>query len=146
MSGILVPVDFSDITDAVVVEAKRLATALSMPLTLIHIAQAEVDFIGYEVGPQYIRDNLAEDLREQHQELQAIRDGLADGGLTVTAQMVPGAAQEKIVEELDRLRPEMVVVGSHGHGALHNLLAGSVCQAVLKHAACPVLVVPVKTA
>lgn len=144
MPGILVPVDFSDVTDALIAEAGKMAAALSLPLTLIHVAQAEVDFIGYEVGPQYIRDDLAEDLREQHQALQALRDALAADGLTATAQMVPGSAQEKIVEELGRINPELVVVGSHGHGALHHLLAGSVCQAVLNHAACPVLVVPAK--
>ena len=144
MPGILVPVDFSDVTDAVVAEARKMAAALSLPLTLIHVAQAEVDFIGYEVGPQYIRDDLAEDLREQHQALQTLRDTLAAEGLTATAQMVPGSAQEKVVEELGRIQPELVVVGSHGHGALYHLLAGSVCQAVLTHAACPVLVVPAK--
>ena len=144
MPGILVPVDFSDVTDAVVAEARKMAAALSLPLMLIHVAQAEVDFIGYEVGPQYIRDDLAEDLREQHQALQTLRDTLAAEGLTATAQMVPGSAQEKVVEELGRIQPELVVVGSHGHGALYHLLAGSVCQAVLTHAACPVLVVPAK--
>jgi len=62
------------------------------------------------------------------------------------AMLVPGDPSGKLPEEIDRLRPEMVVMGSHGHGALYQLLAGSVCQAVLNHAACPVVVVPIKGA
>jgi nucleotide-binding universal stress UspA family protein len=38
---------------------------------------------------------------------------------------------------------QIVVVGSHGTGALHGLLAGSVCHGVIYHAQCPVQVVPV---
>jgi nucleotide-binding universal stress UspA family protein len=34
-----------------------------------------------------------------------------------------------------------VVVGRHDHGTLHNVLMGSTARGVLKHAACPVLVV-----
>jgi len=38
------------------------------------------------------------------------------------------------------------VMGSHGHGAVYNLLVGSVTAGVLKSAKCPVLVVPSKKA
>jgi len=36
----------------------------------------------------------------------------------------------------------MIVMGSHGHGALYELLVGSITQGVLKAAKCPVVVVP----
>jgi len=37
----------------------------------------------------------------------------------------------------------LLVVGSHGHGAVYDLLVGSICNGLLKRAAIPVLVVPV---
>ena len=142
MANMLVPLDFSDVTARVVAEATRLAQSLKMAVTLIHVAQAESDFVGFEVGPKYIRDDMAEDLREDHAKLHEVQQALTADGLEATAMMVPGAPAEKLAEEMARLAPDMVVIGSHGHGALHQLLAGSACQAVLKHATCPVLVVP----
>ena len=147
MAGqLLVPLDFSDATDAILATARRLANALDLSIVLIHVAQAEGDFIGYEVGPQYIRDHVAEELWDQHEALERLQKHLAADGIEAVAMLVPGDPSGKLPEEIDRLRPEMVVMGSHGHGALYHLLAGSVCQAVLNHAACPVLVVPIKGA
>jgi nucleotide-binding universal stress UspA family protein len=39
---------------------------------------------------------------------------------------------------------ELLVVGSHGHSALHNLFLGSTCNTVLHHAGCPVAIVPTR--
>jgi nucleotide-binding universal stress UspA family protein len=36
----------------------------------------------------------------------------------------------------------LIVIGSHGHGALYHLFAGDVASGILKDAKCPVLVVP----
>jgi nucleotide-binding universal stress UspA family protein len=36
---------------------------------------------------------------------------------------------------------ELIVVGSHGRGGVQRLLLGSVAEAVMRHAGCPVLVV-----
>lgn len=142
----VVPLDFSDVTDAVLATAQKVAGALGMSVTLIHVAQKETDFIGYEVGPEYIRDHVAEDLRDQHQQLEDHCRKLTDSGLDAVALLVPGDPADKLVEEIEQLAPAMVVIGSHGHGALRQLLAGSACQAVLQHATCPVVVVPSRSA
>ena len=140
--NILVPIDFSDVTDAVVAKATQLAKALGAKIWLIHTAIPEPDFVGYEVGPEYIRDSAARHLREEHQMLGQYQDKLRAEGVEVTAMLVPGEAVEKILQEAISLEAGWIVLGSHGHGALYNLLAGSVCQGVLSKAACPVVIVP----
>ncbi|MEW5940915.1 MAG: universal stress protein [Chloroflexota bacterium] len=65
-------------------------------------------------------------------------------GLDATALVVQGATVETILNEASKLEADMIVVGSHGHGALYQLLVGSVCEGVLRKAACPVLVVPTR--
>ncbi len=140
--NILVPIDFSDITQSVLAEARRFARQFGGKITLIHVAAPEPDFIGYEVGPAYIRDSVARHLREEHLTLQKHQDTFRQEGLEVTSMLVPGVPVRKIVAEVDRLKPDLIIIGSHGHGALYHLLMGSVAEAVVKHASCPVLIVP----
>lgn len=140
--NILVPIDFSDVTDAVIARASQLAKALGAKVWMIHTAVPEPDFVGYEVGPEYIRDSAARHLREEHQKLGEYQEKLRADGVDVTAMLVPGEAVDKIIQEAESLEADWIVLGSHGHGALHNLLAGSVCQGVLSRASCPVVIVP----
>jgi nucleotide-binding universal stress UspA family protein len=141
---ILVPVDFSDVTDKVLDEARRIARSFNAKTWLVHVAAPEPDFIGYEVGPAYIRDSLARDLRDQHQRLQVYQEMFAAEHLEATSMLVPGIPVRKVVAEAERLAPDLIIIGSHGHGALYHLVMGSVAESVLKHATCPVLVVPCK--
>ena len=53
-----------------------------------------------------------------------------------------GTPASKIIEVAKEWPADLVVMGSHGRGKIEGLLLGSVSQAVLHHAPCPVLVVP----
>jgi nucleotide-binding universal stress UspA family protein len=57
--------------------------------------------------------------------------------------LVKGATVEVILGEADRLGADLVVVGSHGHGAVHRFLVGSTADALVRQSEVPVLVVPV---
>jgi nucleotide-binding universal stress UspA family protein len=140
--NILTPIDFSDATDAVVAAASQLAKALDAKVWLIHAAVPEPDFVSYEVGPEYVRDSAARHLREEHRTLGQYQESMRADGVEVTAMLVPGEAIDKILQEAESLKAGWIVLGSHGHGALYNLLAGSVCQGVVKKAPCPVVIVP----
>lgn len=142
MSGVLALVDFSDVTEAVVEQATRLAERLQTELLLLHVAAPEPDFIGYAAGPQTVRDTVAGELRREHRELRRLEDHLKSRGLKVTALCVQGPILEKSLSEIRRWDPELVVMGSHGHGLLRNLLVGSVTEGILRRAHCPVMVVP----
>jgi nucleotide-binding universal stress UspA family protein len=77
--------------------------------------------------------------------LQRYLDALRSQGLTVIPILVSGKPIEKILLEAERLQPVLIVLGSHGHGALHHLLLGSVSEGVLRKANSPVVIVPCRT-
>jgi hypothetical protein len=91
-----------------------------------------------------VRDSVAKYFHREHAELQGIADRLRDQGIETAALLVQGATAETILQEANKLQVNMIVVGSHGHGAVHQLLVGSVSENVLREATTPVLVVPTR--
>lgn len=141
---ILVPVDFSDATEKVIQMAGTLAQAFKSRVVLLHVAEPEPDFVGFEPGPVSVRQSVAKEFHAEHASLEQSKQKLATEGVEVVALQIQGPTIEKILHEIAQQNAGIVVLGSHGHGALHHLLAGSVAAGVLKAAACPVLIVPVK--
>ncbi len=61
--------------------------------------------------------------------------------VNVTVQVLAGSPQSAILDEAERWKADLIVVGSHGYGTWHRLVLGSVSQAVVLHAKCSVEVV-----
>jgi nucleotide-binding universal stress UspA family protein len=139
---ILAPVDFSDVTSAVVKAAVDMAKAGGSTVYLVHVAAPDPDFVGYDVGPKTLRDTRAGVLRKEHHQLRELEERLKGLGVDARALLVQGPTVEKILAEAERLGADLVIMGSHGHGALRHLLVGSVTEGVLRKARCPVLVIP----
>ena len=140
MKTILVPVDFSDATAGVIETARNFATAFGSRVVLLHVSEPEPDFVGFEPGPMAVRQTVARDIRAEHRKIEALKEscGISD----VLALNIQGPAIEKILHEAETHGAELIVMGSHGHGAFYELLVGSVTGGVLKDANCPVIVVP----
>jgi nucleotide-binding universal stress UspA family protein len=78
--------------------------------------------------------------------LDAAEAGLAaslDQSVQVTKETLSGSPRSAITEEADRWQADLIVLGSHGYGAWHRFLLGSVSQAVVSRAKCSVEVVRV---
>jgi nucleotide-binding universal stress UspA family protein len=69
--------------------------------------------------------------------VQRLRSSAATVDVTVTT----GHPAEEIVRQADASGSDLVVIGARGLGRMKRLLLGSVSESVLRHAACPVLVV-----
>ena len=68
-----------------------------------------------------------------------IRDKAPD--LHVEVETLEGSPKKVIVEEAERWEADLIVVGSHGRGAVERFLLGSVAHAVVLHAPCSVEIV-----
>jgi nucleotide-binding universal stress UspA family protein len=68
------------------------------------------------------------------------RPGLEAAGLAVETELLRGRPSSAIVDDARRWAPDLIVLGSRGHGPVETALLGSVSAAVVDHASCPVLV------
>jgi nucleotide-binding universal stress UspA family protein len=72
--------------------------------------------------------------------LQEARPALEAAGLAVEAELLRGRPSAAIVDDARAWGPDLIVVGSRGHGPVETAVLGSVSAAVVDHAICPVLV------
>jgi nucleotide-binding universal stress UspA family protein len=142
MRHILAAIDFSSVTEHVLRITRTQAKAGSTKIWLVHVAAPDPDFVGFEVGPSYIRDRRAAELREEHVRLQAYADALKQDGHEAEALLVQGPTTETLLDVARRVGAEMIIMGSHGRGALYRAFIGSVSEQVLRDARLPVLIVP----
>jgi nucleotide-binding universal stress UspA family protein len=160
MKRILVPIDFSDVTPRVIGVAQQLAKALDAEVHLIHVrelsAAAAPGALGYGLAgmpelapisgvPVPMFDPMPQTMpveESQKSKLAQWLKEIAQGGLKVTLHEPTGTVAEEILLQADSLSADLIVMGTHGHGAMYNLLVGGVTKGVLKHSARPVLLVP----
>ena len=144
MKTILVAVDFSDVTDAVVEAACELALDRSEALKFIHVCAPEPEFVGYGSTPVYNVNVREKELILETRKLETLVKRVEDRGVEASSLLVEGPIVDTLLGDIEENDYDIIVTGSHGHGALFNLVVGSVTSALLHHAKVPVLVVPTK--
>lgn len=150
MSCVIVPVDFSDNAGLVLAAAETEARFRGAGLLLLHVIEPAAEVAGFETDPEMMRLRVAQDL-EDEKRIEAVRlremaDGVRSRGLTCESSVKFGLPADEILSAVKERTADIVVMGSHGHGALYHLFAGSVVTGVLKRSVCPVLVVPLRKA
>ncbi len=148
---ILAAIDLQVGMDRVLMEVERHARAHDALVTLVHVAQPDPEFVGYlkssgsdaQLQTDVKRIPKAEALRTERQHIQAIGETLRDKGLRVDdAITVQGSVLASILEMSRKLDADLLIMGSHQHGAFYRLVHGDTAAEAVTQAPCPVLVVP----
>jgi nucleotide-binding universal stress UspA family protein len=152
MKTILVPVDFSDVTENIIKAVKMIAKAIKSRVVLLHVRSGDsvVTNIAAEQSPMTAGAFASEGIIIQgetsakiQKQLDKLASRFAEMPFEVARrQKIDGPPVELILQTCNEEEADLIIMGSHGHGAVYNLLVGSVTAGVLKSANCPVLVVP----
>ena len=144
-TSIVCGVDGSADSQAALQVAARLADRLELRLVVAHIA--EPAFVPYAAAAPFGgiagRDALMEEV-ESHEEAgkQLVEQILAAAGIDADRRTAVGVPAERLAEIADEVDAELIVVGSRGRGAFKAAFLGSVSNALVGVARCPVLIVP----
>ncbi len=142
LKSILVATDFGEASGAALAYGRELARTFGATLHVLHVADDVYVRLGGDaymaVLPELQRD-LEVAAQKQLDELLIDNDPVP---LPVkTAVITSSATAAAIVQYAHDLDIALIVVGTHGRGALAHLLMGSVAERVVRSASCPVLTV-----
>jgi nucleotide-binding universal stress UspA family protein len=143
-SRILVPVDLSDGSQALIDYAIQLAKPFNAALEIIHAWEP----------PQYVAPDLlvaapgwnSQSLEQiavdaATTELNSLVAKVANEGLSIKHRVVVGEAASTVLRLAEEGKYDLVIMGTHGRRGLPRLLLGSVAQKIVARAHCPVLTV-----
>jgi nucleotide-binding universal stress UspA family protein len=135
---VLVPVDFSELTDTVLRYGVELTKENGLTIVFhvleplpLHFETAFGAFVNTE-GLVRIRENalrLLEDTKAKYP------------GRNFVTELREGKPAPLIIDAAQRHRAQLIVMGTHGRGGIEHLFLGSVATRVIRNASCPVLTV-----
>ncbi len=130
---ILFATDFSPASDAALKYATSLARDSGATLLTLHVEEVPTPYAGGEMllpQPEY-----------PNPEIRRMLDAVvpADKSVRYEHHLVLGTAAEDIVRVAAEQEADLIIIGTHGRTGLKRVLMGSVAEAVMRRATCPVL-------
>ena len=143
LENVLVPTDFGSASDTALQYGRALAERFGARLHVLHVAPdgfltAAMGY-GYASVPVSVQEEIELSARKQLETLLTDEDRQAlHARAIVVTHNAPAAA---IIEYAKSNKISLIVLGTHGRGALAHLFMGSVAERVVRLAPCPVLTV-----
>jgi nucleotide-binding universal stress UspA family protein len=136
-NSLLVPFDGSDSSKKALLRACELSKSDGSEISVLYVIpryEEMMDFFKTET----IKKSL-------YQEAEKIAEGAkkiaAAQGVPIKAVVQEGHAGEKIVEIADKLKNDVIVMGTHGWRGMNKAILGSTAERIIAYASCPILIV-----
>ncbi len=135
---ILVPVDFSDCSIEALEYALQAARVFAASVTLLHVIEPASYGLDFTLSHANDAQRARAALEKRLEELTALFKGQ---GITADYRLQGGAPGGAITDGARAVHADLIVMGTHGRRGFSHLVSGSVAEAVLRQAPCPVLTV-----
>ena len=143
LKTILYGTDFSVGSNVALEYASALAAGLGAKLLIAHVDDVTpgltVGHVGYGYVPEV--DRIAD---EQLDTLRHVKPTVA--GVQFEHRFVRGNAADELLQIANEDNADLIVIGTHGRTGISRVLMGSVAEAIVRKASCPVLTVKQPTA
>ena len=137
---ILVPLDGSPLTEAVLPHAQALAKSEGAEIVLLSVpVTPNLDYLSRTPG---LATQIIEDAeRETEAYLKTEVEKLTGEGTKVTSVMREGPIPEMILMVADEVHADVIAMSTHGRSGIQRWLMGSVADRVVHHAHIPVMLI-----
>ena len=135
---LLVAVDLSEHSHRALAAAGQIADKLGATVEVFYVWAAP--YYGEGVTPAGLFERIRESARAELDEF--VGQAQLPSGLALERTIVSGTATAKITERLHDRAPDLLVLGTHGHGGFKRMVLGSVAEATARYASVATLVIP----
>lgn len=137
---ILLSTDFSETAACATEMAIMMAKTFNATLDVLHVMESEIPMISD--GMVYLPPNYFEELEKQAAEkLEDVIPREDRDKMAVTLALRSGSPFVEIIRYAREQKMDLIVMGTHGRGAVAHVLMGNVAEKVVRKANCPVLTV-----
>lgn len=152
LEKILVPLDGSKLSEAVLPYIEYLASKLKVGINLLFVVELLYHIYPYSDSTGYFGSSGVVRVAYNEKEMQPakevaekyiknVNDKLAAGGMKTSYQVRIGSPAEEIIKTESEMRPDIVVMSTHGHSGFGRWDHGSVTDKVLHTGNTPLLLV-----
>lgn len=143
---ILVPLDFSECSRLGLDYALGFAREFRSSLVLFHSVVVQ----SYPLSDEYTAlegpNILGLQQEDAEKEMKALRDDLAESNLKITSKITVGPLIDQLNDYVGANAVDLIITSTHGRSGLRRVFIGSTAEQIVRHAPCPVLVVPNRAA
>jgi universal stress protein A len=137
LNSILVPIDFSKISQRALTYAVPLAKEFGAKITLLHAIEPPP----YPIELTYLPMGEGFPTEAVKKELDAFAKNMIEPELLKDVIVQVGIAFEVITNAARDFKADLIVITTHGRTGLKHVFMGSTAERVVRHAPCPVFVV-----
>lgn len=148
LKQILVPLELSAVSEAKLPLVEDYARAFQANVLLLHVLpeasgprRPEVSLLKRQAGSPRHEGSVSPEEAHARTFLDTLTTRLRVAGCTVRSLVRSGPAAETILAVATEEQVELIVIGSNARRGISRRLLGSVAEAVVRQAACPVLLV-----
>jgi nucleotide-binding universal stress UspA family protein len=135
LERILVPVDLTDNSQAALDAAAKIARGSGAKLFVVYVEEMLVMTTKFGFPDEVPEGDMRSLARALEQAVPA------GAKIPCEHRLLTGPVPQTILEFAEQQRVDLIVIGSHGRRGVSRFLMGSVAEAVVRGAKCPVLIV-----
>ena len=138
--SVLVPLDFSALSDGALQRASEMARQFGSRLVLLHAVEPIIQPVEYAIVPTELEEINVRQVSSCKARLARLMERLEEEGIHCKVEVKLGRPWQVITETAKRSRCDLIVIPTHGRSGLKHLFMGSTAERVVQHAHCSVLV------
>jgi universal stress protein A len=134
-------VDFSEFSDRALQYAARVAKEFKAELLLVHVVEAFP--IDYMLGIKSAEEANQWQVEQSEKRMRKLCARLtSENSIAASGSVKFGKPFQEIVQFVRKRQIDLIIIATHGYTGLKHIQLGSTAEMVVRHASCPVLVLP----
>ncbi len=141
ISGLLAPLDGSELAESSIESIADLALKMRLNVTLVRAVQLGGAYSSYVESSAFVDARIQAEIEDEAQEyLQGVADDLQAQGIEVDCQVVTGTPSIVITQASNERQNDVIVLTTHGRSGFSRFVLGSVAETLIRTSGAPVLV------